>query len=238
MRCVLVVGLLGACASSNVDIVGGADAAQPADGPKPGPDPGVQRYIGQLTMTATVPFGGTPYCSYSMTLKAVTFDVTVHPTGGLTTMSVTDMTNEAIVGTCPYAPAAATLQGFAHEGGPTLPDANGSFKPVIDGLATNQPMTALTVVVQPMTDASINVTARWQRTDQVPTLTWVITTPAAVPLARVPCEVNGIYCLGDRAVGSLYGCTDGIHLTAIKHCSAGCMPPSQGGGPHVNETCN
>ena len=41
------------------------------------------------------PFGGTPYCNYSVTLKNILLDVTLHPTYGLTSMVLDDTMNRA-----------------------------------------------------------------------------------------------------------------------------------------------
>jgi hypothetical protein len=202
-------------------------------------DPGVQRFIGNLGMTNTVQFGGSPYCNYSVTLKNVVLDVTLHPTHGLTTMSVADTMVEATDMACPFPPAAMSRQFFAHDGGPQLANGSGSFVPVLDGQSTNAPMTAATVVVTPMNPNVIVSTVRWERTDQGPPLKWVVMPSVAIALQRVTCETNDLYCLGDGAIGALYGCTDGLNLAEIKHCAAGCAPPSPlMMGQHVDESCN
>ena len=56
----------------------GLDAARP-DTTIGETDRGAQRYTGQLAMTSTVRFGGSPYCDYSVTLRNIVLDVTLHP---------------------------------------------------------------------------------------------------------------------------------------------------------------
>ncbi len=214
----------------------GTDAAHP-DTTIVETDRGAQRYTGQLAMTSTVRFGGSPYCEYSVTLRSIVLDVTLHPTRGLTTMSIADTVDEAIVGTCPFPPAADSRQFFAFQGAQAA-NAAGAFVPTMQGQPSNSPMTEATVLVTPRTETVVDASVRWERTDQGPPLKWVVTTSSPVALQRVTCEMNDLYCLGTSTLGSLHRCSDGLHLVEVNRCPSGCAPSQSPPGQHVDEACN
>lgn len=224
--------MLSRCAAALVVLVAAceADVGTTPDGPSvdaaPGPGPGGQadhvRYRGTLAASPTVQFGGDPYCTYSVTLRNVVLDVVVRGTEELTSMSIDDTMTEAIVGSCPYAPSPQSRQQFAHDSGRPVPaNAEGTFTPLLTGVAANRPMTAATALVTIVDDARLQVTARWERTDQAPPLKWIVATAAPVTVQAVTCERGALVCVGGSQ-GLLYSCEDGMHMAPVRLCAAGC----------------
>lgn len=201
-------------------------------------DPGVEWFTGGLTTSATVPFGGSPYCNYSVRLSNIRFDVTMHPTDGLSSILVADTMNEATVGTCSFPPAPPNRQGFSYLGVPLAPGANGELAPMLQALPTNAPQTAISVTMTRPSPDALATTARWVRTDQTAPLAWTVMTTNPISLTRRDCQVGGSYCLGGGGQGLLYSCVDGRHLTRIKVCTPGCTPAEPPRTPHVDEVCN
>ena len=231
----LVVVAVGCTATT--DGVVEPDAPVAPDSPIVTEDQGVEWFTGRLATTQTVPFGGSPYCNYSVRLSDVRFDVTVHPIDGLTSILVADTMNEATVGTCSFPPAPMSRQGFSYLGVPQPPGANGEFSPMLQALPTNSPQTAITVNLMRSTPDTLTTTGRWARTDQTAPLAWTVMTANPISLQRRTCQVGGIYCLGGSSQGLLYSCVDGSHLTRIKVCTPGCVPVEPPRTPHVDEQC-
>ena len=214
------------------------DAQVATDSPIATEDPGIEWYAARVTTTPTVPFGGTPYCNYSVRLSDVRLDVMMSPTDGLSSMLVADTMNEATVGTCSFPPAPSSRQGFAYLGVTRPPDSAGVFTPMPQGLPANSPKTALDVSIKRAATDALTATVSWTRTDQAAPLAWTVTTTNPIALARRTCEVGKVYCLGGSNQGLLYSCVDGSHLTRIKVCSPGCVPVDPPRTPHVDEQCN
>jgi hypothetical protein len=236
LRLLLVVVAV-ACTATTAGVVE-PDARASTDSAIITEDPGVEWFTGRLATTPTVPFGGAPYCNYSVRLTDLRFDVTMHPTDGLTSIIVADTMNEATVGMCSFPPAPLNRQGFAYLGVPRPPDADGAFTPTLQALPTNSPKTAISTTLTRPTPDTLTSTVRWDRTDQTAPLAWTVTTTNPVSLDRRTCEVGGIYCLGGSGQGLLYSCVDGRHLTRIKVCTPGCVPAEPPRTPHVDEQCN
>ncbi len=187
---------------------------------------GLERFIGRLASSQTVPFGGSPYCMYSMTLKDIVLDVTTHPDDGLVTMLVADTIDEKIVGSCPYGVTTGNRQLFDHRDGPVLPNLMDAYVPDLAGAPTNSPRVAVTATV--VADKTpLEASLRWRRTDQSAPLDWVVETTTPIVLERVSCEVGDVYCLGGSTQGSEYGCIDGVHFEQLKRCTNGCAPSTR-----------
>ena len=214
------------------------DAQVEIDSPIVPEDHGIAWYAARLAATATVPFGGPPYCNYSVRLTDVRIDVTMNANAGLSSMLVADTMNEATVGMCSFAPAPSNRQGFAYLGVPLPADPDGDFTPILQGLPANAPKTALGVTITRGAADALSATIRWSRTDQTPPLVWTVATQSPVVLARKTCEVGKTYCLGGSNQGLLYSCVDGSHLTRVKVCSPGCDAADPPRTPHVDEQCN
>lgn len=232
----LVLVLAAGC-TAGVDPAFQPDAPAAPDSAVKVEDTGVEWFSGTLATTATVPFGGPPYCMYSVRLSSIRIDVTVHPTDGLTSMIVADTMNEATVGTCSNLPQPPNRQGFSYLGVPRPAETNGSFMVTTQALPSNSPKTAFTATLAP-SGTALASTVRWQRTDQTAPLDWVVTTTSPISLAKRTCETGKTYCLGGAGQGMLYQCVDGSHMTRTKLCTPGCTPADPPRTPHVDEQCN
>jgi hypothetical protein len=129
-------------------------------------------YIGTLDATPTVRFGGSPYCSYDVTLKSVRIEVAALPSGEIIGASVTDTMVEASVPPCTYSPAPPSDCSFAFT--TATPDADG-YQLDFKGAASNHPATKLVVSLTKV-GASYEAKANWHRTDQGAPLDWTVTT--------------------------------------------------------------
>ena len=214
------------------------DAQIAIDSPIVPEDPGIAWYSARLATTPSVPFGGPPYCNYSVRLSDVRLDVMMNATDGLSSMLVADTMNEATVGMCSFAPAPSSRQGFAYLGVPRPADPDGAFTPMLQGLPANAPKTALAVSITRGSAEALSATVSWSRTDQTAPLEWTVATQSPIALTRRTCEIGKTYCLGDSNQGLLYSCVDGSHLTRIKVCSPGCIAADPPRTPHVDEQCN
>jgi hypothetical protein len=199
---------------------------------------GLVRYIGQLPMTSTTPFGGAPFCKYTVTMKPVVIDVSIDEMMNLKWMVVDNTMIEALVGTCGAPALPATLEGYEYPGDPQPPQTGGTYAPTLNALAANSPTATIAVTLTPESTTSFASTIRWHRTDAAALLDWTVNTPGPVDVTQVSCDVGAEYCLGGTQQGSMYGCVDGTHLTMLKPCTMGCarapLPPL----PHGNEHCN
>ncbi len=231
-----VVPATAACGGS--DLSGDGRDAGGDDGGPAGEELDHQRFIGRLTASPTVAFGGTPYCDYTVTLRDVVLDLTVRASTELTALTISNNVVEATVGSCPFTPSPVSQQVFDHRGGPRPLPIESTVQPTLEGLAANQPQAAASGMVQAVASGAYIATLRWERTDQAdPLLKWVVATAMPVALARTSCEVNDLYCLGGTT-GSLYRCTDGSRLRVVDACANGCalaLPPST--APHADEAC-
>jgi hypothetical protein len=232
---VAAVALLAACSPSTPhhDF---PDAAPP-DEMVTAPSTGIERFVGKLATSQTDPFGGSPYCNYTMTLKNIVVDATMHPDDGLVTMLVTNTTKEAVVGSCPYGPSPDGKQAFDHKAGPVLPDTQDAYIPVLAGAAVNNPKADVTATLW-NDKAQLLANVHWHRTDQGPPLDWKIDTLTPIVLDRVACEAGDVYCLGGSTQGGEYGCVDGFKFELLKRCTNGCAPSTQlPPAPHEDEAC-
>ncbi|HEY8073163.1 MAG TPA: hypothetical protein VIF62_03620 [Labilithrix sp.] len=135
-------------------------------------------YEGTLAATSAVPFGGSPYCKYSVTLKTVLIDAKFKDDGSFESVTVHDVMNEAVVGSCPYTAQPASNQTFTSSGA-TL--AAGNYTVAFTGGKDNRPATKL-VVDLVKSDAGWTANATWTRTDQPAPLGWTV--KASLPLGK------------------------------------------------------
>lgn len=154
----------------------GACGAVPEDEPDSGVDsqplPGTTTYKGTLQMSTPAPFGGVEsFCSYTMTLKQIELELKISTTGVVTGGSSQNLTEEKIVGTCQYAPAGPTIQKFTFKSATPV---GATTMVVMEGDATNAPRASLGITLTQSAGA-FSAAARWTRTDQVPGLTWTVT---------------------------------------------------------------
>jgi len=216
----LLLGLVAAC---NPSVEVSPDAPPAVDAPRgqdPRPTREHVRYRGTLSSTPSVQFGGDTFCTYSVQMREVVFDVVVRGDEDLTSMSVDNTMVESIVGSCPYAPQPQNRQHFSLSSSPTGARDDGSFAPVLAGDASNQPRTALASRVTQQ-GGTLQATARWERVDIDPPLNWAVNTAAPVTLQPATCEAGAFVCAGGSS-GSLYVCEDGMHMSMVRPCAAGC----------------
>lgn len=152
----------------------GGDAAPPDAAPK------ATTYAGTLAATEAFAFGGdTPtqtFCDYAMTLTGIAVEVALLDSGDVIGATVENRTREAIVGTCPYAPAAPSEQSF---GLATAKPTTTGATLVFEGASANTPVTSL-VVTLVRRGEGFDANAVWTRTDQVEILNWKV--EATIPL--------------------------------------------------------
>jgi hypothetical protein len=160
----------GACGAVPDD---GADG--PMDGPmdaKPPPPPGTTTYQGTLAMTQPAPFGMLPgTCEYTMTLRQIELELQMSTTGTIIAASLQNLTEEKIVGTCPYEPAGPTILKFKLKSATPV---GTTTMVVMEGLPTNAPVASLGITLTP-TAGAFTAAARWTRTDQAPVFNWTVT---------------------------------------------------------------
>jgi hypothetical protein len=201
-------------------------------------DVGLTRWVGHLAMTNAVPFGGSGFCNYTVTMKNVVFDVSLDSMKNLVWMVIDNTMHEAVVGSCPSPAQGDKTQGFEYPGNPQPPTPSGAYAPTLKPLGSNLPITTIAVTLTPSTTTSYASTVRWHRTDQSPPINWTVNTPAPVDVDLVMCDTGSQYCLGGTQQGAMYNCTDGMHFVKLMDCPMGCAPASVPPAPHGNEHCN
>jgi hypothetical protein len=217
----LLLGLVTAC-SPSVEL--SSDAPSAVDAPivrDAVQAPAHVRYRGMLSSTPSVQFGGGQYCTYSVQMRSIVFDAVVRDAESLTSMSVDNTMTEGIVGSCPYPPFPASQQHFSQRS-PAGVRSDGSFSPVLVGDSANQPRADLTSLVTLRGD-TLQATARWERTDAEPPLKWIVMTAGPVTLEPQRCDPGAFVCVGGND-GSLYLCEDGLQMSLVRPCAAGCAP--------------
>lgn len=130
-------------------------------------------YVGKLDTTVTVPFGGTPYCKYTVTLKSVEIEVAALPNGTVIGAEARDTMIEATVPPCSNSPAPPSARAFTF----TTYTATGADTAQIafSGAATNHPATKLLIDLKKVGGA-YEASVSWHRTDQSAPLDWTVTT--------------------------------------------------------------
>ena len=154
-------------------------AAPPVDAAPADAGPLARRFTGTLAASAPASFGGSPYCSYKMTLKQIDIDLTLSEAGLATSGLVKDIAFEEAVPPCPNAAMAPTMNQYSLARSSKL--ASGALHVELTGFAQNRPTTTL-VVEGTFTSDHVSATAEWHRTDQNPPLDWRV--KATVPLDR------------------------------------------------------
>ncbi|MFT3695523.1 MAG: hypothetical protein QM831_20475 [Kofleriaceae bacterium] len=135
-------------------------------------------YHGTLAMSKTVQFGGTPYCTYSITLKSLQLDVESAAGGEITSAMMQNLNIEAIVGTCQYTPTPPTAAKYTLD--TSKPITNGT-ELTFKGDSGNATGVALTIDLVPAA-TGFTANATFHRTDQVDLLDWTVMT--SLPIAE------------------------------------------------------
>jgi hypothetical protein len=135
-------------------------------------------FSGELAATSTVPFGGSPFCKYDITLRDVAIEIEIAPSGDVTRATVRNRGVEQALESCPYAPMEPSAQEFTFAS--AVVTTTGT-RVQLTGATTNEPATALVLdLVQ--SGAGYEATATWKRTDIQAPLDWSVS--ATVSLAR------------------------------------------------------
>jgi hypothetical protein len=180
-RSCLVIALLAGVGASAC----GQVASSTPDARPPAPDgsagtPAPVMYKGTLDQTTPVTFGGSPYCSYTITLKQLELDLAIVPgSNQVASGSVEDLNVEAIVPPCPNGaiPAGIARYTFA----PAAP-ASDSAALSFTGDAANDPVASLAVQLSSVGSA-YQASLGFHRTDSpVAALNWsVVATISLMP---------------------------------------------------------
>ncbi len=128
-------------------------------------------YRGTLAATGASPFGGSPYCNYTMTLRDLEAELALSTTGAIVGGSAQAISVEATVQPCPNMPIPPRLLKFTFGSATPI---GGAIMVVLNGVATNDPKASLTMTVTPAGGA-LSAVSRWTRTDQPAPLDWSVT---------------------------------------------------------------
>lgn len=168
----LAVVALAACGSVNGKVTPDASTADAADMSQP------TTYHAMLDHTDAVPFGGTPYCNYTITLEQLDVAIAIQASGRVSSATVQDLNVEGTLMMCPYPPSPPSIANYSLESSKPV---SGGTELTFKGAAANAPAVALTAVLQP-TGSIYSAHLGFMRTDQVSTLNWSV----AVTLTLAP----------------------------------------------------
>ena len=121
-----------------------------------------------LDATPATPFGGDPYCKYTITLKQLDVAISVKASGQVESATIQDLNVEAVVPPCPYGPADPSIAKYSLDAAKPI---SGGTQLTFKGDATNAPAVMLTVDLQPLATLYMAKLA-FLRTDQQPPLAW------------------------------------------------------------------
>lgn len=127
-------------------------------------------FRGRLDATLPVKFGGSPYCSYTVSLKEIVIEVAALESGDLIGASVSNLVVEATIPPCPNPPMAPARQTYALT--TTTKTASG-LTLGFEGAKPNQPATALVIDLVRI-GVTYEASVGWHRTDQKPPLDWSV----------------------------------------------------------------
>jgi hypothetical protein len=168
--CLAIALLTSACGQVTHSSADAASDTPPAEPPV--------TYKGTLTQTQAMPFGGSPYCDYTITLKQLEIELVILPLANqVVSGSVDDLNVEAAVPPCPNGsiPVGIARYTFA----PAAPAASNAAL-TFTGDSANAPNASLSV--QLMSAGNVyQANLGFHRTDSVGTLNWSVL--ATVPLA-------------------------------------------------------
>ncbi len=141
-----------------------APSAPPADAGVP-----ATTWSGALPSSATVGFGGDPYCSYRITLKRIATEVTANEAGKVLGATVTAQAIEEAVAPCPHAAMPANDHAYELSSWTVL--ASGVTRIELAPKATNHPAASL-VLEADLRMPAPEATLAWHRTDVSAPLDW------------------------------------------------------------------
>jgi hypothetical protein len=141
-----------------------AAADAPADGPV------ALTYHATVPASMTVPFGGTPECSYTVTLRQTDVQLAILPSGKVTGGQVQTLYDEAITSTCGHPPANPTISNYTFA---TATTTASGMTLTFQEKPGDKPGASLTIG---LTAAGANYQAQltFHRTDLSGTLAWIV----------------------------------------------------------------
>lgn len=175
-RHLAIACVVGGCGAVTGPVGGDAGGSTP-DGART-PDAAMARtYQGSIGQTPAVPFGGAPYCNYTITLKQLELDLDIMPAGPVVSGRVQDLNVEGTDASCPNGVIPASLAHYTLQSAV----ASGTTTQLIFlGAPDNVPAVSLTADLSPTTSA-YSAVLHFHRTDQDPPLDWAVT--VTLPLA-------------------------------------------------------
>lgn len=164
----LLAGGCGEVASTHpaVDAGGQPDSNRPPDAAMGIP------FKGTMAQTPVVPFGGTPYCNYTITLKQIEIDLDILTSGQVTTGGVQALNVEGTDANCPYPPAPAAIANYTLQS--SVPNGTAT-RLTFQGATGNAPAASLVANLSSV-GTGYSAMLTFHRTDQGPPLDWIVNT--------------------------------------------------------------
>lgn len=152
------------------------------DPPLPPPPPSdagaaATTWSGALPSTATVEFGGDPYCTYRITLKRIATEITADQSGKVIGATVTAQAIEEAVAPCPN--GAIPANDHVYELSSWTVHASGITRLELAPKATNHPAASLVLEADLRTPAP-EASLAWHRTDVSAPLDWRVNAKVTV----------------------------------------------------------
>lgn len=155
----------------------GAEAKAPVDASPVDAGPQSRRFVGTLAATKPMTFGGSPYCTYKMTMKNVDVDVTVTGNGDIANASVSNVAFEETVPPCSQPPLEPNLQKYYLASSSKLPNGGAHLELARDPLNR----TAATLILEgDFRVDDVKALLEWHRTDIGSPFDWRITTTVSL----------------------------------------------------------
>ena len=113
------------------------------------------------------------HCAYTMTLKQLSVELDIRPSGEVTAGTVQNLNVEAVIQPCVYAPAPTVIANYAFQAATATP--TGQTVTFL-GATNNQTKVNLSMTLTPGTSVYTAVLT-FHRTDQGPPLDWNVVVP-------------------------------------------------------------
>lgn len=171
--------------SSACGTVAGRPAADASvsDGTGPGSDGSVASavtWVAQLAQSPTVTFGGSGFCTYTITLKQIDVQLGILPSGQVSSGQVQDLNMEAVVPTMPPCGGGPIPPNIATYQLATAMPSTGGMTLMFQGGASNMPPAAL-VIELTKTGSLYSAKLTFHRNDgQAAIFEWTVTTTVSL----------------------------------------------------------
>jgi hypothetical protein len=138
-------------------------------------------FSGTVASAGTTPFGGPPYCFYSVTLTNITSTLTLDGTGPTEAQVTAQATENALAG-CPYRPYPPHTHTYTLVSGAiNSASVAAQYRPS----SANLPKANLTFTGTLSSDGrTLTGTLTWHRTDEPSPLDWTASTPVSMTVSR------------------------------------------------------